>query len=107
VHLEGRTSVGCDDPTIMSDLLWYFQRPSTGVFPSLKYMDFFRRFYLSTEDIDKPLTNHQTFLTHVHTERGPRQKILVERLPGNWVVTRLQTVPVREKELFYLRAYIY
>jgi transposase len=55
----------------------------TSVFPSLNYMDFFRRFYLSAEDIDKPLTNRQTFLTHVHTERG----LLVERLPGNWVVT--------------------
>jgi len=37
-------------------------------------------------------------------QRGPRQKVLVKRVPGHFVVTRLQTVPVREKELFYLRA---
>jgi hypothetical protein len=95
-----------DDPgySDMSDLLWYFERPSTGTFPSLKYLDFFRRFYLNTEAIGRPLSERQTFIAHINTERGPRQKILVERLPGNWVVTRLQTVPVREKELFYFRA---
>ena len=70
----------------------------------MKYLEFYRRYYLTTEDIGRPLRARQTFLGHVHTECGLRQKVLVERLPENFVVTRLQTIPVREKELFYLRA---
>ena len=61
----------------------------------------FLEFYLT---LDKPLTDRQTFLSHVDTERGRRQKVPVEGMPGNLVATRIQTVPVREKELFYLRA---
>ncbi|KAN0073102.1 hypothetical protein V8E54_009216 [Elaphomyces granulatus] len=49
-------------------------------------------------DIDKPLGDRQTFLAHVNSERDPRQKVLVERLPENLVVTRLHTVTVREPQ---------
>jgi len=108
VHLEGRNLGQMRRPgpgrSDMSDLLWYFRRPATGEFAGIKYMDFFRRYYLITEDMDKRLTARQTLLAHIDTERGRRQKVLVERVPGNFVVTRIQTVPVREKELFYLRA---
>jgi hypothetical protein len=72
---------------------------STGEFPAIKYRDSFRRFYLITEDMDKPLTDlplpcrHRARTTPESPSGG---------MPGNLVTTRIQTVPVREKELFYL-----
>jgi hypothetical protein len=109
VHLEGRNLARMRRPvapgyTDASNLDWYFRRPPTAEFQTLKYLEFFRRYYLTTEEIGRPLRARQTFLGHVQTERGLRQKVLVERLPENYVVTRMQTIPVREKELFYLRA---
>jgi hypothetical protein len=35
----------------MSNLDWYFQCPATAEFQGMKYLDFFRRYYLITEDI--------------------------------------------------------
>lgn len=87
----------------MSDLLWYFACPWTAVFDTLTYADFFRLYYLETLDVDDPLQHDQIPIGPVNTERGLRQKVIRRRVRGP-IVTRLQVVPIRRKELFYLRA---
>ena len=57
VHLEGRSLARMRRPGVpgyldMSNLDWYFQGPATAEFQGMKYLDFFRRYYLITEDID-------------------------------------------------------
>jgi hypothetical protein len=108
IHLEGKNLASIRDRNApgyseTSDLLWYFQRPTTEAFQQLTYMDFFSRYYFETLPLDDPLDKGQIPLMQVETERGIRQKVIRSRLRGI-VITRLQTVPVRLKELFYLRA---
>jgi hypothetical protein len=108
VHLEGKNLGRMHDRSHpgyseMSDLLWYFKRPSTEPFSGLKYAEFFSLYYLETVPLDDLLHRGQTLITAVATEKGPRQKVLRRRLRQP-IVTRLQTVPLRLKETFYLRA---
>jgi hypothetical protein len=87
----------------MSNLLWYFQQPSTDPFLQLTYMEFFNHYYLDTLLLDDPLDHGQIPITHVNTEQGLQQKVIHKHL-NSPIITRLQTVPVQYKELFYLRA---
>ncbi|KAF3405665.1 ATP-dependent DNA helicase PIF1 [Penicillium rolfsii] len=108
VHLEGKNLGRMYDRSHpgyseMSDLLWYFKRPSTETFSRLKYTEFFSLYYLETVPLDVPLDSGQTLITTVTTEKGLRQKVLRRRVRQP-IVTRLQTVPLRLKETFYLRA---
>ncbi|KAJ6038801.1 hypothetical protein N7460_007518 [Penicillium canescens] len=108
VHLEGKNLGRMHDRnqpgySEMSDLLWYFKRPSTETFSGLKYTEFFSLFYLETVPLDVPLHRGQTLIATVTTEKGPCQKVLRRRV-SQPIVTRLQTVPLRLKETFYLRA---
>ncbi|KAJ6041223.1 uncharacterized protein N7446_010881 [Penicillium canescens] len=109
VHLEGKNLGRMHDRnqpgySEMSDLLWYFKRPSTETFSGLKYTEFFSLYYLETVPLDGPLHRGQTLIATVTTEEGPCQKVLRRRVRQPIVVTRLQTVPLRLKETFYLRA---
>ena len=57
--LEGRNLTRMRRPgtagySDMSNLLWYFQRPSTLEFLSMKYMEFFSQYYLITMDYWDP-----------------------------------------------------
>ncbi|KAJ6019739.1 hypothetical protein N7499_003178 [Penicillium canescens] len=108
VHLEGKNLGRMHDRnqpgySEMSDLLWYFKRPSTETFSGLKYTEFFSLYYLETVPLDVPLHRGQTLIATVTTEKGPCQKVLRRRVRQP-IVTRLQTVPLRLKETFYLRA---
>jgi hypothetical protein len=110
VHLEGKNLPSMRRPTAtgfsaMSDLLWYFQRPTTSTshFRQLKYTQFFSLYYLETRPLHDPLDKGQVPIATMDTELGLQQKVLRRRSQGA-IVTRLQTVPVRSKELFYLRA---
>jgi hypothetical protein len=108
VHLEGknlgrmydRSQPGYSE---MSDLLWYFKRPSTEPFSGLKYTELFSLYYLETVPLNVALDSGQTLITTVTTEKGLSQKVLRRRVRRP-IVARLQTVPLRLKETFYLRA---
>ncbi|KAJ6038891.1 hypothetical protein N7460_007608 [Penicillium canescens] len=108
VHLEGKNLGRMHDRnqpgySEMSDLLWYFKRPSTETFSGLKYTEFFSLYYLETVPLDVPLHRGQTLIATVTTEKGPCQKVLRRRVRQP-IITRLQTLPLRLKETFYLRA---
>lgn len=111
VHLEGKNLPRMHHPvapgsTAMSDLLWYFQRPRTADFQELKYTEFFSVYYLQTRPFDTPLETTQHPIITVSTDHGMQQRVL-RRRTHETIVTRLQTVPVRSKELFYLRALLH
>lgn len=87
----------------MSDLLWYFQCPHTARFHQVKYAEFFAFYYLETRPLHVTMGRGHICIATVDTDQGLQQKVVRERSQGV-IATRLQTVPVRSKELFYLRA---
>ncbi|KAJ6003691.1 hypothetical protein N7522_006383 [Penicillium canescens] len=108
IHLEGKNLGRMHDRnqpgySEMSDLLWYFKRPSTETFSGLKYTEFFQPLLPRDGAPGCSTTQSQTLIATVTTEKGPCQKVLRRRVRQP-IVTRLQTVPLRLKETFYLRA---
>jgi hypothetical protein len=68
VYLEGKNLGRMRDRSYpgyseMSDLLWYFKRPSTEPFSGLKYAEFFSLYYFETVSLHVPLDRSQTLIT--------------------------------------------
>jgi hypothetical protein len=86
-----------------SELLQYFSRPLDEQFRNLTYMQFFRQYRhekLPSEPYN--LIDGQEWLERpLPTEATPRRKI-IRRVQGP-IVTRIQNIPPRLGELFYLR----
>ena len=108
VHLENKNlprmkRTHAMDFSTLTDLLCYFKRPTNEMHQNLTYANFFSRFYIENLSLDQPLDKGQIPIANINTEQGIRQKVLRERSKGS-IVTRLQTTPIRQKELFYMRA---
>ncbi|KAG7429406.1 hypothetical protein Forpi1262_v009500 [Fusarium oxysporum f. sp. raphani] len=88
--------------SFMSDLLWYFQRPRRPPFNNLTYPEFYARFYYDSWQLGRALRDNHIFMFLTHSDRGPRQRVLIERRHGE-VITRIHAIPPRVGELFYLR----
>ena len=73
IYLEGRNLANIQQPkalgsSTITNLLWYFQRPSTDPFLQLTYMEFFDHYYLETLSLDDPLDHSQIPITCVNTK---------------------------------------
>ncbi|KAF6514101.1 hypothetical protein HZS61_006357 [Fusarium oxysporum f. sp. conglutinans] len=106
VHLEnhqlGQMWRASGNQSFMSDLLWYFQRPRRPPFDNLTYPEFYTRFYYDSWQLGRVLRDNHIFMSLTHSDRGPRQRVLIERRLGE-VITRIHAIPPRVGELFYLR----
>ncbi|TVY62600.1 ATP-dependent DNA helicase pif1 [Fusarium oxysporum f. sp. cubense] len=106
VHLEnhqlGQMWRASGNQSFMSDLLWYFQRPRRPPFDNLTYPEFYARFYYDSWQLGRALRDNHIFMFLTHSDRGPRQRVLIERRHGE-VITRIHAIPPRVGELFYLR----
>ncbi|KAG7429200.1 ATP-dependent DNA helicase pif1 [Fusarium oxysporum f. sp. raphani] len=103
VHLEnhqlGQMWRASGNQSFMSDLLWYFQRPRR---PPFDNPEFYARFYYDSWQLGRALRDNHIFMFLTHSDRGPRQRVLIERRHGE-VITRIHAIPPRVGELFYLR----
>jgi len=108
IHLENRQLGQMKqrrghEQSFMSDLLWYFRRPREPTFNDLTYTDFYAQYYFETRRMDRPLGPDQWFICDTQTRYGLRRKILIRRQGGVKIVTRIQSIPPRIGELFYIR----
>jgi hypothetical protein len=87
---------------MMSDLLWYFQRPVDPIFANLKYADFYAEFYFKTLDLNQPLAETQWFIDTVQSSGRTQAKVLCRRTQRSRIVTCIHMVPPRIGELFYM-----
>jgi hypothetical protein len=100
-HLGQMQKAGADKS--ITDLLWYFRRPTDSIFVNLKYAEFYAQYCFKTQDWDRPLRHNEWLIDRIQSGGRVRAKILCKRTRQPQVVTRIHTIPPRIGELFYMR----
>jgi PIF1-like helicase len=73
------------------------------VFSNLTYTKFYAQYYFESRELHRPLGPNQWSICNVRGRRGLLRKVLIQRQAGSKVVTRIQSIPPKIGELFYVR----